>query len=183
MITRRLLLSALAAAALLAVAGCDDGMEGLWVPQAGLPRSPGIWVRDEGGDLRGVWGSPEDGGVRIYPNPGDLPHLEFDVPAQVYVSAWIDRALGPGEVAEPLRPGFGGAAVILPPPAHVRTLVETQALGPGRRLVIWNGRDDRGLRMASGFYRAYVRVGEELLFGDIYYVNPDRPALPPGFDW
>jgi hypothetical protein len=90
----------------------------------------------------GVPGPPA--GPRVFalrparPNPiGDQATIEFDLPGPCFTRLEIYDLAG----------------------QRVRTLVEA-SLSPGPQLVVWDGRDAAGARVASGIYFAHLAAGK-----------------------
>ncbi len=179
---RRWFLPAILVLAAVATSGCDSGggnptaIQTLWEPAV-----PGIYLRDESGDVLGRYGDPIDGGLLAFPVPSNGPirisfRLENMRPVEIVVLA----AGGPGDPPVAAREAnIAGGAVLAPAGTVVRHVV-SEMIEAGPHSIIWDGRDDAGERVPSSYYRVVMDTGDGVSFTDVFYVNPDAFWMPPG---
>ena len=153
------------------------------------PIVTGIVFTNEFGDQLDVWGTitnPSSAGGRVNrptnihasptqrftllppsPNPanGSIA-INYGLGVQSHVNVWISRAIGPGESVNTDINVMNGRFFAAPGTA-IRELVRDRDSSPGWYRLRWDGRDNNGLRMPSGFYRWYVQSDDLLLWYDV----------------
>ncbi|MES2765240.1 MAG: FlgD immunoglobulin-like domain containing protein [Bacteroidota bacterium] len=146
------------------------------------PTVTGIWMSDVVGNSLGAWGNPaipdtSDEYSRVYgtPNPVlEAMTFSFMLPKQSNTRVFIVRAhlAGTQEINS-----VGGAVMAESKDIIVRTFP------PGTRPAgefsfTWDGMDDDGRRLPTGFYRIYVVTQQRVMFFDIYFANSREEFLP-----
>jgi hypothetical protein len=165
---------------LLVAGGCELEKESLWSPTAGWPIVRGLTVTDENAEVVGIYGTPADGGLTSYPNPAaGVVAIAFRIPERTRVTVWVSRARGPLDPEPSYDAGFGSAQIVVDIPAEVHTLID-EYMDPSEYHVMWNGRDEGDLLQPTGYYRIYARIGAEVLFCDIWFVDGNDIRFPPG---
>ncbi len=151
----------------------------------GIPEVTGIAVTNEFGHILGEWGQPpyiySNSLMQIrtpYPNPGsDSVNVWFGIPYGMYISAWVVRALGPGESIEILE-GYAGAQTAVINGNPIATIKDSTYHEAGFSNLRWYCRDDHGQPVPSGFYRIFIQGGEFFAWADFLLVR-DCDYLPP----
>jgi hypothetical protein len=140
------------------------------------PTVPGIWLTDENNQSLGAWGNPTgdpDDVIRTSPNPFNpqiIIRLWVDssiaIPAPIIIN--IVRAYSPYDAPNPVIQSSGGK-VIAPDGIPVRTM-EFTLDHPGYISVAWNGHNEAGDLLPSGFYRIYVDIGYTSQWADVLMI-------------
>ena len=179
-----------AAAALLGLAGLMTlgpgcGSDG---DPAALPRLmqepvvPGLLYTDGSCEVMARFGDPViHQGVRACPNPGDRIDIDFEVPYPDRVRVEVYEAAGPGDPPTPQRlDPIAGAVVATRDDPLVVVLVDREH-EQGRHVVVWNGRDESGAVMPTGYYRVVLRQAAMTRIVDVFHVDIENFWLPPGY--
>ncbi|MES2765241.1 MAG: FlgD immunoglobulin-like domain containing protein [Bacteroidota bacterium] len=150
-----------------------------------IPVIKGFYRTDAAGHILGYIGQPPEkqefpDGVNliIVPNYGaNVFHTEFALPFSGRVLIVVAKASFMGYEQNT---SVGGAAVLGSQKIIVRTLLN-QRLEAGIFTVEWDGKDDDGYKLASGFYRIYYVTKDFTVWGDTFYAkNPgDKPPFIP----
>ena len=118
---------------------------------------------------------PELGGIPVsylcaalYPNPSDgQTVLTFALPRTSRVDLWIVRARwweSPNMDVIPVL----GSTVSVPSNRAIKTLIRNTDRWAGTYQVIWDGRDDNGDLVPSGFYRVYLQADNYSSWRDMF---------------
>lgn len=118
---------------------------------------------------------PETGGIPVsylstalYPNPSDgVTAMEYALPKDSRVDLWVVRARWWESPNTDLVPIFG-STVSVPNTLAIRTLARNEVFPAGQFLTIWDGRDDNGDLVPSGFYRVYLQAGNYSSWRDMF---------------
>jgi hypothetical protein len=153
--------------------GCSSGDKPSLVGPSwqALPRVPGIYVTSNSNpDPIAVIGEPNST-LFPYPNPfNGTTEVGFRVPTVSQVSIWVVRALGPGEEAPEAGGKFLGADIS---PTSATTILWSMSsvLVAGYHRVILVAHDDAGNLWPDGYYRVYVKIGDQdLQWGDVLVI-------------
>jgi hypothetical protein len=166
---------------LASAGGCELEKESLWAPTVGWPVVTGTVIRNESGEIMGIYGDPQNTGLAIYPSPaGGVCTIDFEVPERTRVTVWVSRALGPGVDDPRFDAGLGTTRIPIYPPAEVVNLLDSY-LDANRHIINWKGEDEWGVDQPTGWYRIYARIGSEVLFADMWWIKYDDFRFPPGF--
>lgn len=157
-------------------------------PPSPLPISAGsiftgLYIVFENGTFGGTVGTPGDGRImpdavngtvpptiaftNPYPNPApDSIWLRFRVPTESTVTIQIAAEAPRGE---PGQEGVtaAGAIVHASPLVVVKTLIFGR-LSAGDYNLSWNGTDDQGRLVPTGYYRVYAGDGKALIWHDVF---------------
>ena len=179
------------------LAGCQDStpIDLPLSPEFATPVATGIFLTSAASpEIIGVWGNPMDrvpssqpggslpsgfGVPPVYPNPSDgSTVIEFGLPVVSTVAVWIVPARGPGERGNDFT-SVGGA--LLPSPQRLAIVypIPLSSRRPGWYQLVWNGRDGGGNLVPSGFYRVYIRLGEDTYWRDMFLYR-DLADIPAG---
>ncbi len=151
----------------IATLSCSDSENGQLVNSLYMytPHVSDIMFTDNIGNEIGEWGNPSDE-VVAYPNPFDSSTtIGFYLSEASEVKVWIVHAIGPGETDWNIA-SLMGAQIFVLGGAPVVTLFDS-VLPAGGHDLEWDGRNNLGRRLQSGFYRIYVLAGYEFAWADI----------------
>jgi len=103
-----------------------------------------------------------------YPNPSDGSTVaEFAVPKSSLVDLWIVRARW-WETPDTDPVPVLGSTVPVPVNLAVRTVIRHVVMPAGSYRFTWEGRDDNGDPVPSGFYRLYLKAGTYSTWRDMF---------------
>jgi hypothetical protein len=177
--------------------GCQDAppTDLPLAPEYATPVATGIIVTSPASpQIIDVWGNPADhvpssqpgGGIPsafevppVYPNPSDgWTVIGFGLPVASDVAVWIVPARGAGEAGNDFTSAWGA---LLPSPQRVAIAypIPLSRRSPGFYVLHWDGRDGGGNPVPSGFYRVYIRFGENIYWRDMFLYR-DLTDIPAG---
>ncbi len=153
-----------------------------------LPRVPGIYVTSSSSSNPiAVIGEPNST-LFPYPNPfNGTTEVGFEVPAVSQISIWVVRALGTGEEAPEAGDKFLGADIS---PTSATTILwsMTSVLVAGDHRLFLTAHDDAGNLWPDGYYRVYVKIGDQdpqwgdvLVIYDPYHSKYSSALIDLGF--
>jgi hypothetical protein len=187
------------------LASCSSSVDSPDLVVAGsmAPIVTGIRVTYETGQFVGNWGNPTDGpeaagklsvnsggGIPVgggsgtspgllvlAPNPcaGDCP-IRFNLERSASVRLWVVPARLAG-MSGPDMESVVGARVVAPRLTVVKTLDSGSMREAGQHTDEWDGTDDAGNRLPSGFYRIFLSIDNVLYWRDLLLFNT-RDELP-----
>ena len=160
-------------ALLLAIPACDE--DGASNPMSDLsltvPRVTGIWLTNEPAYATGIWGRPT--GVRaVYPNPFEgSTFFLLEVHQPCHARVWVSPAVGPAEEITDSRSRLG-MAVTSRNAGPLKVLFDDSIPQPFEYIaVVYDGTDNAGRKLPSGFYRFYVTLNDSLTWSDALLVH------------
>ncbi len=170
----------------------------LVAPGLSTPIATGINITSsEGPQILATWGRPGDGPASasgselstpqgfsyecLYPNPSPLSCVAvFAIPDSSVVSIWVVRERWVNDPDADINSAIG-ATVNTPQIAAVKELLRDKMLVRGRHAVLWDGKDQSGADVRSGFYRIYLRFAGRVFWRDEYISRPGE-AAPAGLE-
>ncbi len=185
----------------LLLVGCKSSSDSnpLNMPITTPPVVEGISITDATGQELGVWGNtdgypsectkenntkpgtllPAECCVHIpYPNPTNIDAvIKYDLAKSATVTSYIVKAYAPNEdINQTILNGsyFYNSIHI------IRILIVDYKKQAGFNSLHWNGADETGNPVPSGFYRVYLEINDILFWRDIL-VARTCDDLPPGF--
>ena len=129
------------------------------------PIVTGMVFTDGMGNALGAWGAPISSPA-AYPNPFcEFLVISLSLPSAGTFRVWVVKAYGPGESYDPLVSSAGGDAVV-PYGAPLRSF--NGASEAGIIQIVWDGADDAGNPLPSGFYRIYATAPNLIRWYDVF---------------
>ncbi len=113
-----------------------------------------------------------------YPNPNDgATVIQFVLPEASKVSLWIVQARFVGDQNTDLSSSNGGV-FISSSISPIRELYKNKTLNAGQYRVNWDGKDNNGNPVASGFFRVFFSAGKYSAFRDIFLYRSFNDVPP-----
>ncbi|MEA1987439.1 MAG: hypothetical protein U9N76_08130, partial [Candidatus Marinimicrobia bacterium] len=106
-----------------------------------------------------------------FPNPCNLStSIYFDIACKVDIVLFVVPAKLPHEPTSSYTLNSNGINKIAEG-LSIRTIYEKKDGMPGYYPISWDGRDDYGNEVSSGFYRIYLKINEYYLWRDVLFFD------------
>ncbi|MEA1987437.1 MAG: hypothetical protein U9N76_08120 [Candidatus Marinimicrobia bacterium] len=156
----------------------------LWAPDGRTPVVTGFYKTDESGNIIETYGIPSESDqniqldncepVRIgtpFKNPfGSYTQLDFSFACQADIAIFVVPAKLPHEPTSSYTLNSNGINKIAEG-LSIRTIYEKKDEMPGRYPFSWDGKDDFGNEVSSGFYRIYFKVNDYYFWKDVLFID------------